>query len=114
MTLAEERAALTAEIDRLRKLRTTLPFRDCSARGLTVRQTAAELGMAVQSIYNASHKYGISFKRANADPDIVILATVRDTAVANRGKASASQIARAVGVSRNSIIGHWFRSRQLA
>lgn len=44
-------------------------------------------------------------------PDIEIKETVRDTAIANRGRASASQIAQAIGVSRNSIIGHWRRAR---
>lgn len=44
--------------------------------------------------------------------EVEIKPTVRETALANRGKASASVIADAVGVSRNSIIGHWNRARQ--
>lgn len=46
------------------------------------------------------------------DPTIVVLGTVRETAVANRGKATAAQIARAIGTTRNAVIGHWFRARQ--
>lgn len=45
-------------------------------------------------------------------PEIEIRPTVRETALVNRGRASASQIAEAVGSTRNSIIGHWFRARQ--
>lgn len=44
--------------------------------------------------------------------EVVVLDNPRDTAIANYGKAPASAIAKAVGVSRNSIIGHWFRARQ--
>lgn len=47
----------------------------------------------------------------SAPADIQVLPTVRETALANRGKASASVIAAALGVTRNSIIGHWFRAR---
>lgn len=43
--------------------------------------------------------------------DIDVRDTVRETALANRGKASASQIASAICVSRSSITGHWFRAR---
>lgn len=50
-------------------------------------------------------------RRLRPAHEIDIRQTVRETALANRGKASASQIASAIGVSRNSIIGHWFRAR---
>lgn len=50
-------------------------------------------------------------KPARAPAQIEIKENIRDTALANRGKASASQIAAVLGVSRNSIIGHWYRSR---
>lgn len=54
---------------------------------------------------------GYAHERYPASVDIDVRDTVRETALANRGKASASQIASAIGVSRNSIIGHWFRAR---
>ena len=38
--------------------------------------------------------------------------TIKETAIANYGKASAASIAKVLGTSRNSIIGHWFRARQ--
>lgn len=38
--------------------------------------------------------------------------TIKETAIANYGKASAASIAKALGTSRNSIMGHWFRARQ--
>ncbi|TGV26356.1 sigma factor-like helix-turn-helix DNA-binding protein [Mesorhizobium sp. M4B.F.Ca.ET.143.01.1.1] len=44
--------------------------------------------------------------------DIDLRETVRETALANRDKATAAQIAKACGTTRNSIIGHWFRARQ--
>jgi Sigma-70, region 4 len=43
--------------------------------------------------------------------NIIVLDTVKATAIANRGSASASQIASAIGTTRNSIIGHWNRER---
>lgn len=46
-----------------------------------------------------------------SDPVIDVRPSVRETAVANRGHASASQIAAALGVTRNVIIGHWNRHR---
>jgi len=51
-------------------------------------------------------------KPAVVYPDIIIRPTVKETALANRGRAPASKIAKAVGVSRNSIIGYWNRLRQ--
>lgn len=50
-------------------------------------------------------------KVITASPDIVVKDTVKETAIANRDRATASQIAAAIGVSRNSIIGHWNRAR---
>jgi len=49
---------------------------------------------------------------APVDAPVVIVGDARETAIANYGKAPASAIAKAVGVSRNSIIGHWFRARR--
>lgn len=51
-------------------------------------------------------------KAAQVNSPVVIVGDVRETAIANYGKAPASKIAQAVGVTRNSIIGHWFRARQ--
>lgn len=44
--------------------------------------------------------------------NVIVMATVRETAIANRERASAAEIASAVGSTRNAIIGHWFRARQ--
>jgi hypothetical protein len=51
-------------------------------------------------------------KPAPVDARVLIVGDVRETAIANYGKAPASKIAQAVGVTRNSIIGHWFRARK--
>jgi len=51
-------------------------------------------------------------KAAPAGAPVIIAGDVRETAIANYGKAPASKIAKELGVSRNSIIGHWFRARQ--
>lgn len=45
-------------------------------------------------------------------PNVDILPTVKETALANRDNATAAQIAAACGVSRNSIIGYWWRAKQ--
>lgn len=44
--------------------------------------------------------------------EVEVKQDVRETAIANYGKAPASAIAKAVGVTRNSIIGHWHRARK--
>lgn len=44
--------------------------------------------------------------------ELIVKETVRDTAVANYGRVPASHIAKALGTTRNSIIGHWFRARR--
>lgn len=58
----------------------------------------------------ARHKL-VQMRNVCAPASIVVKETVRETALANRGNASAGQIARAIGVTRNCIIGHWFRAR---
>lgn len=60
--------------------------------------------------YRRAHK-AVAVKRF-APIEVEIKEDVRETAIANYGKAPASAIAKAVGVSRNSIIGYWFRARQ--
>lgn len=49
---------------------------------------------------------------ADPDADVIVKDTVRETAIANRGRVTASKIAAAIGVTRNSIIGHWNRARE--
>lgn len=48
----------------------------------------------------------------NPQTGIQIMSDIRETAIANYGKAPASKIAEAAGTTRNSIIGHWFRARR--
>lgn len=50
-------------------------------------------------------------RKKESEP-ILIGQTIRETAKLNRGRATAQQIAAAVGTSRNVIIGHWGRMRQ--
>ena len=38
--------------------------------------------------------------------------TIRDTCIANYGKAPASRVAKELGITRNAVIGHWFRARK--
>lgn len=45
-------------------------------------------------------------------PMVVMAPSLREGVKVNRGKASASQIAAAYGVTRNSVIGLWFRMRK--
>jgi DNA-binding CsgD family transcriptional regulator/predicted transcriptional regulator len=44
--------------------------------------------------------------------DIVAMDTIRKTCVEYYGKASAKEIAARLGITRNSVIGHWFRARK--
>lgn len=54
----------------------------------------------------------LAIRQVSAPANIIVLQTVRETAIANYGKASASRIAAAIGATRNSIIGHWYRHRR--
>jgi hypothetical protein len=49
---------------------------------------------------------------ANFDGVEVSGLSVREAALALKGRGSARQIAAHLGVSRNSVIGHWFRGRR--
>lgn len=69
----------------------------------------------------AGRERGVRLKRAKVEkpqraprpaPVVAHAPTPKDMAILNYGKAPASAIAAACGVSRNSIIGHWFRARQ--
>lgn len=45
-------------------------------------------------------------------PEVIAAASAKEAAIANYGRASAGDIAAAHGVTRNSIIGYWFRARR--
>lgn len=50
--------------------------------------------------------------RQKIKPQVIVCEDAKEAARANYGKAPASAIAAAHGVTRNSIIGHWFRLRR--
>jgi transposase len=89
-----------------------------SESGMTAREIGIVVGVSAMRIYQIRQEN----KLPHAEPDPVpaapapaaveIRSTIRQTAIANKGKASASEIAKACGVSRNSIIGHWGRAKQ--
>jgi len=96
--------------------------------GMTVAKAAAYLGITQNALYAACYRHRIKLAKASrprrasslvdhsiacsAPANIEIRETIRDTALANRGKATAAEIAAAIGVTRNAIIGHWFRARK--
>lgn len=85
--------------------------------GMTYPEAADYLGMTDGALRCACFRYGVKLRRKNRrrlieNPDIEVRASIKETAIANHGKASADQIASVIGVSRNSIIGHWYRARQ--
>lgn len=91
------------------------------AKGMTRKECAAMLGVDPASITLNIKAFGLDWPHAPSGraPGTVrkivpvdVKPTIRETAIANRGRASASVIADAVGVTRNSIIGHWTRARQ--
>jgi hypothetical protein len=97
-----------------------LAMTEAAEAGMTPAQAGEWLGVPVSTIYNYVKRYGIKLRRAYAgrswcpnfeQGSIEICATPRETAIRNRGRASASAIAQACGISRNAVIGHWFRAR---
>jgi hypothetical protein len=53
-----------------------------------------------------------SIRTPKTPTDIVAMDTIRKTCVEYYGKASAKEIAAHLGITRNSVIGHWFRARK--
>lgn len=84
--------------------------------GWTAKEVSQVMGVGVGRVYQIVRDVAPTQKSNDNVPAgipadrIDIKETIRETAIANRGKASASQIAEACGVSRNSIIGHWGRA----
>jgi hypothetical protein len=84
-----------------------------SENGMAAREVGVVVGVSAMRIYQ--------ILRDNAQPEtlppeepkrVEIRGTIRETAIANRGRASASEIAEACGVSRSAICGHWGRAIQ--
>ncbi len=104
-----------------------LALLEAHALDKTCIEAAKYIGASYSSTYIAAKNMGIKFKRSpriysglanrvrlyGDNTKIEVKRTVKETAIANRGKASAEQIAAAIGTTRNAIIGHWFRARQL-
>jgi DNA-binding CsgD family transcriptional regulator len=54
----------------------------------------------------------ISIRPPKTPAEILSMDTIRKTCVEYYGKASAKEIAAHLGITRNSVIGHWFRARK--
>jgi hypothetical protein len=93
---------------------------EASGAGMTAAEAARYTGISYGHVHVIAKRLGLKFSHAprsrfdirrDNDPAIDIRQSVKDTALANRGKASAAQIGAAIGVTRNSIIGYWNRAR---
>ena len=90
-------------------------LKDGKADGKRLYEISRELGVSYCALNQFARINGIHFGRpVNPDATVEVMASVKETAIANRSRASARQIGAALGVSRNTIIGHWFRSRESA
>lgn len=75
--------------------------------GDLLRDIAADYGITWQRVQQIASSVGLSRRAArNHDP------AVRAAALEAYGKETALVVGRRVGVSRNAIIGHWFRLRK--
>ena len=100
----------------------------CSWRDIADEVAVIEgIRVSTAAIYNWAYKYigGMAMKapRTKRPPQprprksrphysVVLCDNAKAAALANYGQAPASVVAKAHGVTRNSIIGHWFRLRQ--
>jgi hypothetical protein len=81
--------------------------------GFLIEDIAFEFGISPARVEKIARVAGCPRRFERLSPTAIeIRPTVRETAVANIGKAHASQIAEAVGTTRDAIIGHWYRHRQ--
>jgi hypothetical protein len=99
---------------------------EAKAMGMTATETAKYMGISYKAVCSLINYYGVKLRRSERNggivyrermygdsPNIEVKDTAQKTAIANRGKASAAQIAAACGTTRNAVIGYWFRARQM-
>jgi hypothetical protein len=60
--------------------------------------------------YRSEHNIPTIRSRPNPPPIITGL-SIRETCVLNRYRLTALEISKQIGISRNAVIGHWFRER---
>lgn len=100
------------------------------ANGASIRASCIALGLnntVMNIVGNECQKRGIElmhgrwrFKKSESDKQkpgrsfeyLQDGRSVREVCVEMRGKYTASEISAALGVSRNAVIGHWFRARR--
>jgi DNA-binding CsgD family transcriptional regulator len=94
-----------------------LALLEAQSMDMTASEAAKYLGISVMGVYNHCARYKIKLRLAQGHwypetaGEIEVFSSARETAIRNRGKASASQIANACGITRNSVIGYWNRAR---
>jgi hypothetical protein len=50
--------------------------------------------------------------RSGPAPAFIKGVTARETCLLNRGRLTAAEIAKQIGISRNAVIGQWYRGRR--
>lgn len=99
--------------------------------GLTMRDCGEMFGLTAMGIYKVLQKYGVETRKAGRRPGKVTAPprrssrprkasttcdatglSAREAAIQFHQTHTAKQIADSLGVSRNVVIGHWFRARK--
>lgn len=85
--------------------------------GKTRIEIAEEVGLSYEYVSRVIRNRGICVRNNLLISDrsidhVKIMPTLRETAVVNRGKATAGEIARAFGCSLCMVIGHWHRAKE--
>lgn len=90
-------------------------LRGLAEGGISKADAIRLTGLSAPTVYQYAKDFGIEFKlghkgfAGNRGPRSQ---GVREACIAGRGKLSARQIALKLGISRDAVIGHWFRARQ--
>lgn len=85
-------------------------------QGFSKAYAARECGVHYSTVLRDADDFGIAFalgyqggKHHNGSRSYP---AIRKACIAGRGKLSAAEIAKKLGITRNKVIGHWFRARQ--
>jgi hypothetical protein len=87
-----------------------VPYSHCTVRKAYRKHLSGDQQASVKAVTLRRGCMKRRFGRA-PEPNVIIKPTIKETAIANYGRCSASQIAEAVGTTRNAVIGYWNRNR---
>jgi hypothetical protein len=84
---------------------------------ITKTEASRQTGIARLTILRYERDFGIRFVAGRGGPrkaggPFVSGGSIQEACVANRDNYSAAEIGAILGITRNAVIGHWYRARK--